>query len=67
MTKSKSKIWGIYEIRNLVNNKVYIGSSINVKARLYEHSRLLNIGKHENNEFKIKELTVKLEKLILRP
>lgn len=48
MTKSKSKIWGIYEIRNLVNNKVYIGSSINVKARLYEHSRLLNIGKHEN-------------------
>jgi len=30
---------GIYIIRNLVNNKVYIGQSIDIKRRWGEHKR----------------------------
>lgn len=28
---------GIYKITNLVNNKVYIGQSINIEKRIKEH------------------------------
>lgn len=37
---------GVYEIRNTLNNKVYIGSSANVNKRLGEHWRKLNRGTH---------------------
>jgi group I intron endonuclease len=40
---------GIYLIRNLVNDKVYIGQSVNVKARLSDHRRLLSQNKHNNS------------------
>lgn len=39
---------GIYQILNTANNKRYIGSSIDVKARLREHRYKLNHGKHVN-------------------
>lgn len=39
---------GIYKITNLINNKFYIGSSSNLKKRLYEHQRELNLGVHTN-------------------
>lgn len=39
---------GIYAITNLINNKVYIGSSCNLKSRKYEHFRLLKNNKHVN-------------------
>ena len=39
---------GIYRILNTINNKFYIGSSVNLRKRLYEHRRLLRLGKHEN-------------------
>lgn len=42
------KVSGIYEIRNLKNNKVYIGSAINLKNRLATHKRLLLTNKHFN-------------------
>jgi group I intron endonuclease len=39
---------GIYQIRNLVNNKCYIGSSINLKNRKHDHFKLLRSNKHKN-------------------
>jgi group I intron endonuclease len=40
---------GIYEIRNIVNNKVYIGSSKNIYKRLNHHISKLNSQKHKNS------------------
>ncbi len=39
---------GIYLIRNVINNKVYIGSAINVTERWRIHCVLLNNNKHYN-------------------
>ena len=33
---------GIYEIRNNLNNKVYVGKSINIENRFIHHKYLLN-------------------------
>lgn len=37
---------GVYEIRNTLNNKVYVGSSVNVKRRLAAHRQHLRRGEH---------------------
>ena len=39
---------GVYCIRCKVNNKAYIGSSIDIKSRWYGHKSMLKLGKHEN-------------------
>ena len=39
---------GIYMILNKINNKVYIGQSVNVGDRLDGHLRELRKGKHIN-------------------
>lgn len=39
---------GIYQIRNLVNGKVYIGSSCEIGKRFCQHKWLLGIGKHHS-------------------
>lgn len=39
---------GIYAWLNLVNGKVYVGSSNNLPRRKYHHTRKLKIGKHVN-------------------
>lgn len=39
---------GIYKIVNLKNNKIYIGSSSNLKSRKYTHFKLLENNKHCN-------------------
>lgn len=39
---------GIYQIKNIVNNKIYIGSTKNFKKRYHEHSHLLRKGIHQN-------------------
>lgn len=39
---------GIYEIRNKLNGKVYIGSSIDVNHRWYRHKNKLRKNKHGN-------------------
>ena len=44
----KYKYRAIYSIENLVNNKVYIGSSIDVFQRWGDHKKLLKYNKHEN-------------------
>lgn len=42
------KIVGVYEIRNTINNKVYIGCSGNIKLRWRTHRTKLRGGRHEN-------------------
>lgn len=39
---------GIYGIRNLINNKIYIGSSRNIHSRITNHKCLLRKNKHKN-------------------
>jgi len=39
---------GIYKITNTLNNKLYIGSSINLSSREYKHFWMLNKGIHDN-------------------
>lgn len=43
-----TNVWGIYKILNTVNGKFYIGSTNNLRKRLYEHYRELNLGTHTN-------------------
>ena len=40
---------GIYCIENLLNNKKYIGQSINIKQRWYKHVYELKSGHHDND------------------
>lgn len=40
---------GIYCIRCIVNNKRYVGSTINFEKRRLQHFRILKINKHSNN------------------
>ena len=44
------EISGIYKIINLKTNQIYIGSSVNLMRRKYEHFRQLKNGIH-NNQF----------------
>lgn len=39
---------GIYAIRNVINNKVYIGQSVNIEKRWKEHKSALKRGVHGN-------------------
>lgn len=41
-------ISGIYEIRNINNNKKYIGSASNIKSRWEKHKRTLRNNNHAN-------------------
>lgn len=54
MFEVKSKYFmnhsGIYCIKNLTNNKVYIGSSINIYNRLTEHFSRLKKNRHPNKQ-----------------
>ena len=45
----KNKIIGIYKITNKINNKVYIGQSIEVMQRLSTHKTELRNNKHNNS------------------
>lgn len=42
------KTSGVYAIRNKVNYKIYVGSSVNAEKRTYEHFRRLGKGEHIN-------------------
>lgn len=41
---------GIYQIRNINNNKLYIGSAVNLIKRKNGHFSALFKNKHENNK-----------------
>lgn len=40
---------GVYKIINIINNKCYIGSSVNIKERWINHRKSLKNGKHHSN------------------
>ena len=42
------KIYGVYKIINLVNGKIYVGSSKDIKNRWTQHIKALNEGTHGN-------------------
>lgn len=42
LNKLHEGLCGIYCIRNIINNKVYIGKSINIRQRIYNHIGALN-------------------------
>lgn len=42
----------VYAIRNLVNGKAYVGSSVNYRNRWYQHRRELEAGTHNNTHLK---------------
>ena len=42
---------GIYKIENKANGKVYIGQSIDIDTRWYNHTRELNGNRHYNSHF----------------
>lgn len=39
---------GVYQLFNIINNKIYVGSSIDLNRRKQEHFRLLHKNKHPN-------------------
>ena len=43
------KMIGIYKIENQVNGKIYIGQSINIEQRWYNHRNELNSNRHCNS------------------
>jgi len=50
LKKSVKHISGIYKITNRINNKFYIGSSINIYNRFYRHLSMLNRNCHNNQK-----------------
>lgn len=40
---------GIYEIKNRINGKVYVGQSIHIEERIKRHQRELKAGIHHNH------------------
>lgn len=45
---SKNWISAIYQIRNVINGRIYVGSAINLRKRLIAHRSLLDRGKHHS-------------------
>lgn len=48
INRSLFKLIGIYCIKNILNNKEYVGSSKNIYNRLHTHRKLLLINNHHN-------------------
>lgn len=46
--KEDINLGGIYYIKNIINNRIYIGSTSNFKKRFYQHKKLLEYNKHFN-------------------
>ena len=40
---------GIYQIRNIVNDKVYVGHSVDIRLRWHQHKTKLRYNKHNNS------------------
>ena len=80
MADASLRASGIYAIRNTVNGKHYVGSSISVRRRLAEHRREMADGSHKNIrlcaawrkygpsafEFSVVEIGVARDELIAR-
>jgi len=47
--KEREKIAGVFQVKNLANGKVLLGSSLNLHGPLNSHRFMLQIGSHRNN------------------
>ena len=47
VTRYKTVISGIYRVRNTIDGKMYVGSSVDVTRRLWEHKNRLVGNKNE--------------------
>lgn len=45
---NKNSTSGIYQIKNVINGKRYIGSTVNLNQRFKDHKKLLRANKHPN-------------------
>ncbi len=48
--KERPKPAGVFQIKNTVNGKVLLGSSLNLEGPLNSHKFMLTIGHHDNKE-----------------
>ncbi|MGA9121525.1 MAG: GIY-YIG nuclease family protein [Bacteroidota bacterium] len=48
--KERKKPAGIFQVKNTVNGKVLLGSSLNLEGPLNSHKFMLTIGKHKNED-----------------
>ncbi len=48
--KERVKPSGVYQVKNLVNGKVLLGSSLNLEGPLNRHRFMLKINSHPNKE-----------------
>jgi hypothetical protein len=48
--KDRGKPAGVFQIKNLANGKVLLGSSLNLEGPLNSHKFMLTIGRHRNEE-----------------
>ncbi len=46
--KERVKPAGVYQVRNMANGKVLLGSSLNLEGPLNRHKFMLKIGSHPN-------------------
>ena len=46
--KERRKSAGVFQIKNTVNGKVLLGSSLNLEGPLNSHKFMLTIGRHRN-------------------
>lgn len=50
VSTGQSKISGVYRIKNILNDKVYVGSSVNISKRWNWHLTRLNAVRHHNKK-----------------
>jgi group I intron endonuclease len=48
--KEREKPAGVFQVKNLANGKVLLGSSLNLDGPLNSHKFMLTIGRHRNEE-----------------
>lgn len=46
--KERPKPAGVFQVRNLANGKILLGSSLNLEGPLNSHKFMLKIGRHRN-------------------
>ena len=46
--KERPKPAGVFQVKNSVNGKVFLGSSLNLEGSLNKHKFILTIGSHRN-------------------
>jgi group I intron endonuclease len=51
--KESARPMGVFQIRNLTNDKIFIGSSVNLDGIFNRHRFALNAGSHQSKELQV--------------